>query len=140
MTNNEKNYIGATLTLVGWTAAEARNPAYDKEGKKGVKELSIPINEGYTKDGEFVQTGTTWYTYSAAGDYADTLTDIPKGSKVRIEDAKQEVREYQDREGNTKLGIGLRFGTITVLEEGSGEKKADTRTATAKAADDNDGW
>lgn len=138
MTNNEKNYPGATLTLVGWTASEARNPAYDKEGKKGVKELSIPINEGYTKDGEFVQTGTTWYTYSAAGDYAATLEAIPKGSKIRIDDAKQEVREYKDRDDNPKLGIGLRFGTIVVLEQG--EAKADARTATAKAADSDDGW
>lgn len=139
MTNNPENRIGASLTLVGYTAADARFPAYDKEGTKGVLELSIAINEGYTKDGEFVKTGTTWYTYSAAGDYADALSDIPKGSKVRIEDAKQEVRSYKDREGNEKLGINLRFGTITVLEEGRGAP-ADNRTATAKVADSDDGW
>jgi hypothetical protein len=137
--NNPDNRIGASLTLVGYTAAEARFPAYDKEGKKGVLELSIPINEGYTKDGEFVKTGTTWYVYSAAGDYAAPLKDIPKGSKVRIDDAKLEVREYGP-EGAKKLGHGLRFGTITVLEEGRGEPAADNRTATAKAADDGDGW
>jgi single-stranded DNA-binding protein len=131
--------VGVTATLVGYTAAEARNPAYDKDGSKGVKEIAIAINEGYSKDGEFVKTGTTWYTYSAAGDYADRLIDIPKGSKVRIEDAKLEVREYKDREGVAKLGHSLRFGTISVLEEGRGEA-SDTRTATAKAADSDDGW
>jgi hypothetical protein len=139
MTNNPENRIGASLTLVGYTATEARNPAYDKDGSKGVKELPIALNEGYTKDGEFVKTGTTWYTYSAAGDYADTLADIPKGSKVRIEDAKQEVRSYKDREGVEKLGIGLRYGTITVIEEGRGEG-GDTRTAPAKPANTDDGW
>ena len=65
--------IGATTTIVGWASSDGRNPAYDKDGSKGVKEVSIPLNEGYTKDGEFVQTGTTWYTVSAAGEYADRL-------------------------------------------------------------------
>ena len=101
MTTNEKNYIGATTTLVGWVSGPARNPAYDKGGKKGVKEIAIPIREGYPGDGGFVETGTTWYTVSAAGDYAAELEALNKGDKVRIEDAKQEVREYKDREGNT---------------------------------------
>lgn len=114
--SNPNNYVGASITLVGYASGEARFPAYDKDGSKGVLELSIPINEGYTKDGEFVQTGTTWYTYSAAGDYAATLKNINKGDKVRIDDAKQEVRSYTDRDGNEKLGIGLRYGTISVLE------------------------
>jgi single-stranded DNA-binding protein len=139
MSNNPENRIGASLTLVGYTSGEARNPAYDKDGSKGVKEIAIAINEGYTKDGEFVKTGTTWYTYSAAGDYADTLVDIPKGSKVRIEDAKLEVREYKANDGTTKLGHSLRFGTITVLEEGRGEK-ATASAGASKAAASDDGW
>lgn len=114
--SNLNNYPGAEITLVGWTASEARPPAYDKDGSKGVLEISVPINEGYKKDGEFVKTGTTWYQYSAAGDYAQALKGIAKGSKVRIEGAKQEVRAYKDREGVDKLGIGLRFGTVTVLD------------------------
>ena len=36
-----------------------------------------------------------------------------------MDDAKQEVREYKDREGNDKLGITLRFGTFTILESKS---------------------
>jgi hypothetical protein len=139
MTNNPENRIGASLTLVGYTAAAARFPAYDKTGSKGVLELSIPINEGYTKDGEFVKTGTTWYTYSAAGEYAALLEVITKGSKVRIDDAKLEVREYKDRDGNEKLGHSLRFGTIKVLEEGRGESKSEN-DSDAPAADSNDGW
>lgn len=131
MTTNPENYIGATLTLVGWTSKEAERPAYDKDGSRGVLELSIPINEGYKKDGEFKKTGTTWYTYSAAGDYADALSAIPKGSKVRIEDAKQEVREYEAN-GVKKMGIGLRFGKVIVLEAGKGGGQ------TSSAAPDSD--
>lgn len=135
MTTNEKNYVGATTTLVGYASGEARNPAYDKEGTKGVKELAIAINEGYSKDGEFVKTGTTWYTISAAGEYAAELEAIAKGDKIRLDDAKQEVREYKDREGNVKLGISLRYGKLTVLEHSGADSPADNRTATAKAAD-----
>lgn len=118
MSNNENNYIGVSATLVGYTASDARAPGYDKEGTSGVLEIPVAINEGYRpKDGgEFVKTSTTWYTYSAAGSYAETLKEIPKGSKIRIDDAKQEVREYQTKDGESKLAITLRFGTLTVLE------------------------
>ena len=116
MSTNENNYVGASITLVGYVSNPARPPAYDKDGSKGVLELSIPINEGYKKDGEFVQTGTTWYTYSAAGEYADALRELAKGDKVRIDDAKQEVREYTDRDGAKQKGISLRYGSIKVLE------------------------
>lgn len=117
---NENNYIGANATVVGYAASDARPPAYDKDGSRGILEVSIPVNEGYRKDGEFVQTGTTWYTITGASDYAqNVLAPIKKGDKVRVEDAKQEVREYKDKDGNTKLGITLRFGTVTVLESKS---------------------
>ena len=117
---NENNYLGATASIVAYAAGPARVPAYDKEGTRGVLEVSLPVNEGYKKDGEFVQTGTTWYTYSGAGEFAENvLSRVQKGDKIRVDDAKQEVREYQDREGNNKLGITLRFGTFTILESKS---------------------
>lgn len=119
MSTNPNNYIGATSTVVGYAAGPARAPRYDKDGTSGVLEVAIPINEGYKKDGEFVQTGTTWYTYSAVGDYANNLKAIQKGDKIRIEDAKQEVRTYE-KDGATIPAIGLRYGTLTVLESKSG--------------------
>lgn len=122
MTTNEKNYPGATVTLVGWVAGEARNPAYDKDGAKGIKEISIPVNEGYPDgNGGFTKTGTTWYTVSAFGEYAAELSALKKGDKVRVEDAKQEVREYKDKDGNVKLGITLKFGKIIVLDKSAVE-------------------
>lgn len=113
---NPQNYPGATVTLVGYAAGTAKPPAYDKDGTRGILELSIPVNEGYKKEGEFVQTGTTWYTYSGAAEFAqNVLAKIQKGQKLRIEDAKQEVREYESN-GEKRLGITLRYGTVTVLE------------------------
>lgn len=126
MSNNPNNYIGVNSTIVGYAASDARPPAYDKEGTRGVLQVPIAINEGYKKDGEFVQTGTTWYDVEAGGDAADTLRGIRKGDKIRVDDAKQEVRSYNDREGKEKLGITLKFGTVTVLESKSGGSSEDT--------------
>lgn len=123
---NPNNYQGATVTLVGYAAGPAKPPAYDKGGSKGILELSIPINEGYKKDGEFIQTGTTWYTYSAAGEYAANLSTVNKDDKIRIDDAKQEVRKYTTKDGVTKLGIELRFGTLVVLEAKGAPAEAET--------------
>lgn len=120
---NENNYIGATTTLVGYAATGPRNPAYDKNGERGVKEIPVAINEGYKKDGEFVQTGTTWYNYVAAGSGVDLISGINKGDKIRIDDAKQEVRSFKNKDGEEKLGISLRFGTVTVLEAAAGEEE-----------------
>lgn len=126
MSNNPNNYIGVNSTIVGYAASDARPPAYDKEGTRGVLQVPIAINEGYKKDGEFIQTGTTWYDVEAGGDAADTLRGIRKGDKIRVDDAKQEVRSYNDREGKEKLGITLKFGTVTVLESKSGGSSEDT--------------
>jgi single-stranded DNA-binding protein len=117
--SNPNNYLGATVTLVGYAASGARNPAYDREGTRGVKQVPIAINEGYKKDGQFVQTGTTWYDVEAGGDAAQTLASIKKGQKIRVEDAKQEVREYTDKNGAVQKGITLKFGTVTVLDDGN---------------------
>ena len=123
---NENNYIGVSTTIVGYAAGPAKPPAYDKDGSRGVLVVSIPINEGYKKEGEFVQTGTTWYEYSGAGEFAENvLSRVQKGDKIRVDDAKQEVREYKDREGNDKLGITLRFGTFTILESKSASDYSD---------------
>lgn len=126
MTTNINNYPGATITLVGYAASDARNPAYDKDGSRGVKQVPVAINEGYKKDGEFVQTGTTWYDIEAAGDAANALLAIKKGDKIRVDDAKQEVRAYKAADGTEKLGITLKFGQVTVLESKGGSSDADT--------------
>ncbi len=115
--SNPNNYPGAEASIVGWAAADAAPPKYDTDGSKGLIEIRVPVNEGYKKEGEFVQTGTTWYSYVGGGEFAENvLAGVKKGDKVRIDNAKQEVREYTDKEGNVKMGITLRFGDFTVLE------------------------
>jgi len=119
---NTSNYIGANLDLVGYAAADARLPAYDKEGTRGVLEVPIPVNEGYKKDGEFIKTGVTFYTYSGAGEFAtNVLSKVKKGDKIRVDNAKQEVREYTGKDGVAKLGITLRFGDFQVLESATAD-------------------
>ena len=128
---NTNNYRGVTTTIVGYAASDARNPAYDKEGTRGVKQVPIAVNEGYKKDGEFVQTGTTWYRVEKhqddwatlgvqKGDAAQALLAVRKGDLIRVDDAKQEVRAYKAGDGTEKLGITLKFGQVTVLESKSG--------------------
>lgn len=123
---NTNNYRGVTTTLVGYAASDARNPAYDKEGTRGVKQVPIAVNEGYKKDGEFVQTGTTWYDIEAGGDAAQALLAVRKGDLIRVDDAKQEVRSYKAGDGTEKLGITLKFGQVTILESKSGGGDSDT--------------
>lgn len=117
---NPNNYPGAEITLVGWVAADAGPQKFGERVNDKVVELRIPITEGYKKDGEFIKTGTTWYSYTAAGDAGENLKSIRKGDKVRIDNAKQEVREYETKDGEKRLGITLKFGTVTVLEAKNG--------------------
>lgn len=114
MTINPDNRIGVSTTIVGYAATDPRSPAYDRDGTKGILEVPIAHNEGYSKDGEFVKTGTTWYAVTAGGDAANDLKRIKKGDKIRIDDAKQEVREFESG-GEKRLGITLRFGKVTIL-------------------------
>lgn len=121
MTINSNNYPGASIVLVGYAAGDPEYPPYDREGKRPFKQLSVAINEGYKpKDGgDFVQTGTTWYRIERhQDDWADL--DVGKGDKIRLEGAKQEVREYKNKAGETQLGITLSYGDLTVLESKNG--------------------
>jgi single-stranded DNA-binding protein len=112
---NPNNYDGAQVTVVG----RAGGPVNVKEFQGGgsVAELSIAVSQGYKKDGEWVDTGTTWYTLQAAANYAsDNWPEVGKGDKVRVDDAKQETRTYPKKDGGEGLQITLKFGTLSVVE------------------------
>jgi len=115
---NPSNYPGMNGVLVGYVRG-IDYPPYDKQGSRGYKQVSIPIDEGYKKDGEFVKTGTTWYRYEAHQDKIAEL-GLGVGDKVRLENVKQSVREY----GEGKLAITLSFGEVTILEKGNGGQQA----------------
>lgn len=119
MTINPSNIPGATMTLVGWAAGDPEYPLYDKEGSRGYKQVSVANREGYKKNGEFVETGTTWYTIEKHQDDWASL-GVRKGDKIRVDNAKQEVRTFKNKAGEEKLGITLSFAEITVLESKGG--------------------
>lgn len=112
---NPSNYIGATVTLVGHAGSDPENPPYDKQGERGFQQVRIAVGQGY-KDkatGEWKDTGTAWYTVTGR---AEDLVGIVKGAKVRLDDARLEVREFTRKDGTTGQAFETRFGDLTVLE------------------------
>lgn len=110
---NLNNYEGATVTLVGRAGGDAENPAYDKAGERGIKQVRVAVGQGYKKDGEWVDTGTVWYTVSGR---ADDIGHVRKGDKVRLDDARLEAREFERKDGSKGQAFETRFGTLVVLE------------------------
>lgn len=114
---NERNIPGATITLVGWAAADAEYPAYDKSGERGISQIRVPITQGYKKDGEWVETGTCWYTVTGR---TDNIGHVRKGDKIRLDNAKLEAREFTRKDGSIGQAFETSYGDLTVLESKSG--------------------
>lgn len=92
-------------------------PAEEKfEGR--VVELRIAVGHGYRDKAtnEWKDTGTTWVTYSASGEWGEALKAFGKGDRVQIEDTAIETKTYQKRDGTEGLAVNARFGTIELLE------------------------
>jgi NDP-sugar pyrophosphorylase family protein len=113
MTNiNPNNYEGATATVVG-KAGGAPEAVFDGSTTR----LSVAVSQGYKKDGEWVDTGTTWYTVQASTDWAEqNWPDIEAGDKVRVDGAKQETRLYLKDNGEPGLEVKLTYGSLKVVE------------------------
>lgn len=114
MTNNPNNYEGVTIdNLVGRVGNDPEYPLYDKEGSRGFKEIRVAVSQGYKdRDGDWVDTGTAWFTFTAP---EDELAGVGKGDKVRIEGSRLQTREFTRKDGTTGQAFDLRFGTIAVL-------------------------
>ena len=124
MTINPNNYTGISATIVGYAAGDARPPAYDKSGERGISEVRVPIDHGY-KDkntGEWKTTGTTWVTVTGR---TDDIGRIQKGDKVRVDDGKFESREYTRKDGSIGQEFQTSYGTVTVLESKNGGSQGD---------------
>lgn len=123
---NPNNYPGVTATIVGTAGAAAEYPAYDKSGERGYKQVRIAVGEGYKnkQTGEWVDQGTTWYTYEAHQD--GEISTVGKGDKVRIDEARLSTREFERKDGSTGQAFEARFGTLTVLESKSAGVADDT--------------
>lgn len=113
-TINPNNFEGSSVTLVGRTGGKYRTKEFSNGSS--IAELSIAVGKGYKKDGEWVSTGTDWYTLTATKDYAeDHWDDIPKGAKVRLDEARLETREYSKKDGTPGIALNLRYGRLSVL-------------------------
>lgn len=106
-----ENFIGFDATVVGFVRRGPENPAYDKEGTRGFVQVTIPIDERYQKDGEWITKGTLWVRYTAKPEYLD---GAGVGDKVRIEGAQVGTPYISDK-GN--VSVDLTYGTFTVLEK-----------------------
>ncbi len=121
---NPNNYDGATVTVVGRAGGEVKVKEFASGGS--VAELSIAVSLGYKKDGEWVDTGTDWYTLSSAPDYAaDNWPKVGQGDKVRVDEARLETREYERKDGTSGRALTLRYGTLSIVER-KGERAGGT--------------
>ena len=105
-----ENFIGADSTIVGFVRRGPENPAYDKNGERGFKQITIPVDERYQKNGEWVTKGTTWFRYTATEEY---LKGAKVGDKVKIEGAQMGT-PFISEKGN--VSVDLTYGVLTVLE------------------------
>lgn len=122
---NPKNFDGATVTLVG----RAGGPVEIKEFKNGRQaQLSIAVGKGYknkTTD-EWVDTGTDWYTLTAQAEYAEeNWPAIDSGDKVRVDDARLELKGYLKKDGDAGVDATLRFGSIVIVEKKGANASSD---------------
>lgn len=122
---NPRNYPGASATVVGRAAGPYQVRSFGNGGSQA--ELSIAVGKGYKdrQTQDWVDTGTDWYTLLASSDYAsDNWPQIGKGDTVRIDNARLEARPYTSKDGEAKVDLQLRYGTIVVVkrkEEGGGQ-------------------
>lgn len=115
---NPNNYEGANITIVGRAGGE-KNVHFFENGN-GIADISVAVGQGYKKDGEWVDTGTTWYRITASADHAaDNWPEVGKGDKVRIDGGRLETREFDRKDGSKGQSFEVRWGEITVLESKS---------------------
>jgi hypothetical protein len=122
MSSNPNNYEGAQVTVVG-KAGGVPEEVFDGASTR----VSIAVSQGYKRDGEWVDTGTVWYTVQASTEFAEQhWPDIEPGDKVRVDDAKQEIRLFTRNDGSPGVDIKLTYGNIKVLD-----RKRDRADATS---------
>ena len=112
---NSKNFVGANVVVVGVAGSAPEVTSFKNGGNQ--TSLSIAVSTGYKKDDEWVDTGTNWYTLTAKKEYADAnWPDVQAGDKVRVEDARLELKAYAKKDGTPAVEARLKFGSLVVVE------------------------
>jgi single-strand DNA-binding protein len=114
---NPNNYDGVTAVVVGRAGGPVEFKNFDGGGSQA--ELSIAVSQGYkNRDGDWVDTGTTWYRAKAQGEFAENnWPHVNKGDKVRLDEARLETREFKRKDESVGQAFELKFGTLTVVSE-----------------------
>ncbi len=125
MSNNPQNYVGSTVSVVGYAAGPYE---VKKVGSSELAELSIAVGKGYKnrQTNEWVDQGTDWYTLQATADYAsDNWPEVGKGDKVRVDNARLEARPFDRKDGSHDKALVLKYGDLRVIQaknaDGDGE-------------------
>lgn len=124
-------------SLVG----RATGPAEDKFNGQ-VTELTVAVGHGYKdqkNNGEWKETGTTFVTYSASGDWANALRQVGKGDLVEITDAALETRKYTKTDGGDGFAVSARFGSLEILER-KGERQGGSSDGFTPSGDGGGGF
>ncbi len=117
MTINPNNYDGASAVIVGRAGGPVEIKEFGNGGSQA--QLSIAVSKGYKnkQTQEWVDTGTDWYTLTAATDYAnENWPEVGKGDKVRVDDARLEFKAFEKKNGEPGVEATLRFGTLAIVE------------------------
>lgn len=116
---NEKNFVGATAVIVGSAGGPVETRDFPSGGQQA--QLSIAVGKGYmnkkVEPAVWVDQGTDWYTLVAAPEYAaQNWPDVGPGDKVRVDDARLELKAFKKNNGEIGVDATLRFGTLVVVE------------------------
>lgn len=111
---NPKNYEGASVVIVGSAGGPVEVVNFPKGGSQA--QLSIAVGKGYKKGDEWVDQGTDWYTLTATEDWArDNWPDVQTGDKVRVDDARLELKGFIKKDGEPGVDATLRYGTLVIV-------------------------
>lgn len=114
---NPNNYPGANITIVGRAGGTYEIREFPSGGEQA--ELSIAVGKGYKnrESGEWVDTGTDWYTLIASPKWAEeNWPEIGPGDTVRVDDGRLETRTYLNKDKEPRADLQVRFGTLVVVQ------------------------
>lgn len=99
------------------------NLGRDAEKRESHVRLSVATNDGYRKDGKWVDR-TTWHSIAVFGKAAERCTDLRKGQSVLV---TGRLNGYKDKEG--KYHVDIAASNVWPLER----QARDSRDAPAAA-------
>lgn len=106
------------IVVTGHLGRDAEN--IQKDGKTVGLKFSLAVGHGYRdKNGEWIDSGTTWYDVVAFGDAAAALrnADLTRGQAVRVQSRELQAGAWIDKEGNPRPRLTLKVweGDVAIV-------------------------